>query len=65
MPSLGPKATVFTILGKLETVYGTVTSSDVILWEFYHLVQNKNEKCQVFITMLEESPSKTSLDFLI
>ena len=35
--SLGPNATVSTTVEKLETVSGTVTSSDVLMQEFYCL----------------------------
>ena len=48
---------------KSLTFYGTVTSFDVLLQEFYHLASNKNEKYQVSTTRLEESLSKIRFRF--
>ena len=62
--SLVCNAAVSKILEKVGTVYGNVTSSHVLLQDFYRLVQSKNENCQVFATRLGESLSKISSRFL-
>ena len=53
--SVGLKADLDKVLRRLESVYGTVTNSDVLLQNFYYLVQNKSEKVQGFANRLEES----------
>ena len=55
---LGPKATVGDIVGQLEAVYGTVTSSDELMQDFFQLKKTKLEKVQTFVTRIEESLSR-------
>ena len=43
---------------KLEMVYGIIRSLDVLIQNFYWLVQEKSEKVQVFTTQLEEALSQ-------
>ena len=50
---LGPHAPVSEILNKLELIYGTVASFDILMQNFYKLQQGKTEKVLVYVTHLE------------
>ena len=46
-------ASVSEILNKLELVYGTIASSDILMQKFYKLYQGKMEKVPVYVTQFE------------
>ena len=41
------------MISKLELIYGTVASFDILMQHFYKLQQGKTEKVQVYVTHLE------------
>ena len=49
---LPPGATLDDIIKKFKWLYGSVESFDTLMQEFYHVVQRKNEKVQIFVLHL-------------
>ena len=49
---MGPTASVSKILEKLSVIFGTVTSFDMLMQNFYKISQG-NEKVPSFVTKLE------------
>ena len=47
---LGPQAPVAEIINKLELVYGTVASFDILMQIFYKLQQGKTETVMLYVT---------------
>ena len=50
---MGPTAGVSKILEKLLVIFGTVTSFDMLMQNFYKILQGGNEKVPSFMTRLE------------
>ena len=50
---MGPTASVSEILEKLSVIFGTVASFDVLMQNFYKILQGDNEKVPSFMTRLE------------
>ena len=50
---LGPTATVGDVVDKLDVIYGRIATLDVLMQDFYSLVQQKNEKISTFVARLE------------
>ena len=50
---LGPNATVKTILQTLETVYGTVVNYETLITNIDKVIQDTNDKRQLFLIKLE------------
>ena len=50
---MGPTAGVSEILEKLSVIFGTVTSFDVLMQNFYKIMQEGNKKVPSFMTKLE------------
>ena len=50
---MGPTASVSNILQKLTVIFGTVASFDVIMQNFYKVMQGNHEKVPSFTTRLE------------
>ena len=46
----GPQALVLEIINKLELVYGTMASFNILMQNFYKLQQGKTEKVTVHVT---------------
>ena len=57
--SLGEKATVADILGKLDGFYGNVSSSETLIQSFYSDFQNENESVVLFGSRMEHTLSRT------
>ena len=49
------QALVSEIINKLELVYGTMASFDILMQTFYRLQQGKIEKVPLYVTWLEEA----------
>ena len=49
---MGPTASVSNILQKLTVIFGTVMSFDVLLQNFYKVIQGNHEKVPSFTTRL-------------
>ena len=52
---LGLKATVMSILNKLEQIYGMVASYDILMHNFFHIIHMHNERVSGYITRLKGS----------
>ena len=50
---MGPTASVSKILEKLSVIFGTVASFDVLMQNFYKIMQGGNKKVPSFLTRLE------------
>ena len=50
---LGLQASVSEIINKLECIYGTVASFNILMQHFYKLQQGKTEKLPVYVKPLE------------
>ena len=50
---MGPTAGVSEILEKLSVIFGTVVSFDVLMQNFYKILQGGNKKVPLFMTRLE------------
>ena len=50
---MGPTASVTDILDKLAVIFGTVASFDVLMQNFYKVMQGNNEKVPSFAMRLE------------
>ena len=50
---LGPTATVGDVVDKLDVIYGRIATLDVLMQDFYSLVQGKGEKVSNFVSRLE------------
>ena len=50
---MGPTASVSKILEKLAVIFGTVTSFDILMQNFYKISQGGNKKVPSFMTRLE------------
>ena len=50
---LGLQAPVSEIINKLELIYGTLASFNILMQNFYKLQQGKTEKVLVYVTHLE------------
>ena len=50
---MGPSAGVSEILEKLLVIFGTVTSFNMLMQNFYKVMQEDNEKVPSFMTRLE------------
>ena len=50
---MGPTAGVSEILEKLSVIFGTVISFDILIQNFYKILQGGNEKVPSFTTRLE------------
>ena len=50
---MGPTASVSNILEKHLVIFGTVASFDVLMQNFYKIMQGNNEKVPSFTTRLE------------
>ena len=50
---MGPTAGVTDILDKLAVIFGMVASFDVLMQNFYKVMQGNNEKVPSFATRLE------------
>ena len=52
---MGPTASVSNILQKLTVIFGMVTSFDMLVQNFYKVMQGNHEKVPSFATRLEET----------
>ena len=50
---MGPTASVSKILQKITVIFGTVASFDVLMQNFYKVIQGNHEKVPSFATKLE------------
>ena len=50
---MGPTASVSEILEKLSVIFGTVASFDILIQNFYKIMQGGNKKVPSFVTRLE------------
>lgn len=55
---LGTAASVKEILGKIEKVYGSVSTSDTMFFDLYHLEQQQQEGVQTFVSRVEVAIDK-------
>ena len=55
MCCLPPGTTLYDILEKFKSLYGSVESSDTLIQEFYQIAQGKSEKAQTFVLHLERA----------
>ena len=62
---LGLQALVAEILNKLELVYGTMASFDILMQNFYNLQQGKIEKVILYITWLEVALNVVQKEYLM
>ena len=60
---LGPKATTYDYVRKLELQYGSTATADVLLAEFYHLAQQKGEKVTSFAARVEQALNEIMMRF--
>ena len=58
---MGPTASVTDILDKLAVIFGTVASYDVLMQNFYKVMQGNNEKVPSFATRLEGTLNQIQL----
>ena len=50
---LPPNTALDEIIEKFKWLYGSVESFNTLMWEFYRIVQGKNERVQAFVLHLE------------
>ena len=58
---MGPTASVTNSLDKLAVIFGTVASFDVLMQNFYMVMQGHNEKVPSFTTRLEGTLNQIQL----
>ena len=62
---LGPQALVSEIINKLELVYGTMASFDILMQNVYKLQQDRTEKVTMYVTWLEGAVNVVQQEYLI
>ena len=60
---MGPTARVAHILRKLSVIFGTVASFDVLMQNFYKVIQNNDEKALSFTMSLEGTFKQIRLQY--
>ena len=61
---LSPQTLVTEIINKLELMYGTVASFDILMQNIYTLQQGKTEKVTLYVTLLEEALNVVQQEYL-
>ena len=61
---LGLQALVSEIINKLELLYGTMASFDILMQNFYKLQQGKAEKVTMYVTWLEGALNVVQQEYL-
>ena len=62
---LGLQALVSEIINKLELVYDTMASFDILIQNLYNLQQGKSEKVTLYVTQLEWALNVVQQEYLI